>query len=156
MAERLVVIRIRGSVNVNRDIAATLDMLGLKRVNHAVIIDDRASYRGMLQKAKDYITWGSVGKDDVALILKNRGRVVGGDRVTDKFVKANSTFKSIDDFVAAFADFKAELSDITGMKTLFRLHPPRKGHSGIKHAFTVGGALGNRGAKIKALIHKMR
>ncbi|MFV2040840.1 MAG: uL30 family ribosomal protein, partial [Candidatus Hydrothermarchaeales archaeon] len=44
MAERLVVIRIRGSVNVNRHIAATLDMLGLRRVNHAVIIDDRASY----------------------------------------------------------------------------------------------------------------
>ncbi len=156
MAERLVVIRIRGSVNVNRTIAATLDMLGLKRVNHSVIIDDRPSYRGMLQKVKDYITWGSVDKDDVALILKNRGRVVGGDRITDEYVKANSAFKSIADFAAAFADFKAELSDLTGLKTLFRLHPPRKGHSGIKRAYTVGGALGNRGGEIKALIYKMR
>ena len=156
MAERLVVIRIRGSVNVNHHIAATLDMLGLRRVNHAVIIDDRASYLGMLQKVKDYITWGTVDKDDVALILKNRGRVIGGGHVTDEYVKSNSAFKSIDDFAAAFSDFKAELSDLAGLKTLFRLHPPRKGHSGIKRAYTVGGALGNRGSKIKSLIHKMR
>lgn len=156
MAQRLVVIRIRGSVNVNRNIAATLNMLGLKRVNHAAVIDDRPSYRGMLQKAKDYITWGSVDKDGVSLILKNRGELVGGQKVTDEYVKANSAFKSIDDFAAAFVEFKAELSDLAGLKTIFRLHPPRKGHSGIKRAFTVGGALGNRGAEIKALIHKMR
>ncbi len=156
MGERYVVIRIRGSVNVNRDIAATLDMLGLKRVNNAVLIDDRPSYRGMLQKAKDYVTWGRVDASDVSLILRNRGELVGGQKVTDEYVKSNSKFKSIDDFAAAFVDFGAELSDIRGLKTPFRLHPPRKGHDGIKRAFTVGGALGNRGAQIKALIHKMR
>jgi large subunit ribosomal protein L30 len=156
MAQRFVVIRIRGSVNVNRNIAATLDMLGLKRVNNAVLIDDRPSYRGMLQKAKDYVTWGSVDTSDVSLILKNRGEVVGGQKVTDEYVKSNSKFKSIDDFAGAFVDFGAELSEIKGLKTTFRLHPPRKGHDGIKRAFTVGGSLGNRGAKIKALIHKMR
>jgi len=156
MGQRIVIIRIRGSVNVNRNIAATLDMFGLRRVNHAVLIDDRASYLGMLQKTKDYITWGSVDASDVALILRNRGEVIGGGRVTDEYVKANSSFKSIDDFAAAFSDFKAELSDLAGLKTLFRMHPPRKGHSGIKRAFAVGGALGNRGDKIKALIHKMR
>jgi large subunit ribosomal protein L30 len=156
MAKRLVVIRIRGSVNVNREIAHTLDMLRLNRPNHAVFIDDRESYRGMLQKAKDYVTWGEVGYEDVSLILKNRGELIGKKKLTDEHLKKNTKFKSIDDFAKAFVEFKAELSDLPDMKPIFRLHPPRKGHKGVKRAFSVGGSLGNRGLEIKDLIYKMR
>ena len=58
-------IRIRGTVELRGDIKETLKMLGLTRVNHCVIIDDDPSYKGMLQKAKDYITWGEVRQDVV-------------------------------------------------------------------------------------------
>ncbi len=156
MASRLVVIRIRGSVNVNHEIAETLEMLNLKRVNNAVIIDERPSYRGMLQKVKDYVTWGEADAADVSLMLRNRCEVEGAGRLSDEFVKKNTSFKGIDDFSRAFVDFKTELSDIPGLKKVFRLHPPRKGHNGIKRSYSVGGTLGNRGKDIKALIHKMR
>ncbi|MFQ5800657.1 MAG: 50S ribosomal protein L30 [Candidatus Hydrothermarchaeales archaeon] len=150
------VVRIRGSVNVNRDIARTLEILGLPRVNHATFIDNRPSYQGMLQKVKDYVTWGEVDGKDVSLVLENRGEVDGKGKLIDKYVKTNTGFKSIKDFAKAFVEFKAELEDIPGLKPVFRLHPPRKGHKGVKRAFSVGGSLGNRGGKIKELIYKMR
>ncbi|MEA1904955.1 MAG: uL30 family ribosomal protein, partial [Candidatus Hadarchaeota archaeon] len=54
---RLAVVRIRGSVNVSRDVEETLWMLGLARVNHCVVVHDSSSYKGMLQKVKDFVTW---------------------------------------------------------------------------------------------------
>ena len=51
-----VVIRVRGIPDVNRDIAHTMDLLGLNRVNHAVVVPETDSIKGMLQKAKDYVT----------------------------------------------------------------------------------------------------
>jgi large subunit ribosomal protein L30 len=131
-------------------------MLNLERVNNAVFIDDRESYRGMLQIAKDYITWGEVDREDVSTILKNRGKLIGNKKLTDAYMKGNTKFKSIDDFSKSFLEFKTELSDVPGLKTVFKLHPPRKGYGGIKRAFSLGGALGYRDTKIKELIIKMR
>jgi large subunit ribosomal protein L30 len=156
MSSRVVVVRIRGSVNVNKKLESTLGLLRLKKVNNAVIIDDRPNYKGMLQIVKDYVTWGEVDQDDVSLILKNRGELSGNEKLTDEFVKKNTSFKSINDFSGAYAEFKAELTDIPGLKPTFRLHPPRKGYKGIKKAFSMGGSLGNRKNSIKDLIYKMR
>ncbi len=156
MAERLIAVRIRGRVHVDRNAKETLHTLGLRRVNNAVFIDDRPSNLGMLQAAKDYVTWGHVDSDDVSLILLNRGEVEGVGRLTDKYVKEKTSYKSIEDFAKAFTELKAELTDIPGLKKVFRLHPPRKGHRGVKKAFNVGGSLGHRGQHIKELINRMR
>ena len=157
MAKRLLVIRIRGTIDIHRNTAETLRMLKVKKANNAVFIDDRPSYLGMLQIAKDYVTWGEVDSEDISLILLHRGEVEGIGKLTEEYVKLNTVFKSIDEFAKAFLEFKAELSDIPGLKTVFRLHPPRKGHrGGIKRAFSMGGTLGNRSDKIKELIHRMR
>jgi large subunit ribosomal protein L30 len=156
MTKKLFAIRIRGSVNVNHKIAETLDLIGLKKVNNGVILDDRNSTLGMLQIVKDYITWGEVEPDELSMILKNRGEVVGKDKLSDDYIKKNSSFKSIYEFSKALHESKAELNDVSGLKTIFRMHPPRKGHKGIKRAFSVGGSLGNRDKGIKDLIHKMR
>ena len=61
------------------------------------------------------------------------------------------------DFIKKFMKFEADLSDIEGLKPVFRLHPPIKGHpkKGVKYAYTLGGALGYRGTKINQLITKM-
>ncbi|WP_457554856.1 50S ribosomal protein L30 [Candidatus Pyrohabitans sp.] len=153
---RLAVVRVRGKVGVAREVEDTLRMLRLTRVNHCVLIDDRPTYRGMLQKAKDYITWGEVTQEEVALILRNRGELQGGTRLSDAYVREHTRFESIDDFARAFVEFKAELSDIPGLKKVFRLHPPRKGYRGIKRSFVEGGALGYRGEAMRELLRRMR
>ena len=155
--KRIAVIRIRGVVGRNYTIKKTVNLLRLNRTNHCVIIDNRPTYTGMLQKAKDVLTWGELTHDSVHNLLLKRGRLSGNKQITDEYIKNNSNFSSIDDFIKKFLTFEADLSDIKGLNPVFRLHPPLKGHRrrGVKYPHTVGGALGYRGSEINDLIKQM-
>ena len=48
------VIRVRGHINIKKDIEDTMTFLRLNKVNHCVVIPRTASTRGC-QKAKDFI-----------------------------------------------------------------------------------------------------
>ncbi|UCG89777.1 MAG: 50S ribosomal protein L30 [Candidatus Heimdallarchaeota archaeon] len=156
-SKRLAVIRIRGQVDRSLSIKRTLELLRLNRTNHCVIIDDRETYKGMLQKAKDLIAWGELDSPTMKELLLKRGRLDGGKRITEDYIQSHTDFSNLDDFVDKFIKFEASLSDIKGLKPVFRLHPPRKGHKrhGIKQPFSLGGALGYRGNEINDLILKM-
>ncbi|HDI75294.1 MAG TPA: 50S ribosomal protein L30, partial [Thermoprotei archaeon] len=129
MGKRLAVIRIRGTVGVRKDIEYTLRLLRLVRKFHAVVIDDRPDYLGMLQKVKDYVTWGEIDAETLAELLRKRGRLAGNRRLTDEDVKKLG-YSSIEEFAEAVIEFKAELSDIPGLKPVFRLDPPKGGFKG--------------------------
>ncbi|AFD00098.1 LSU ribosomal protein L30P [Methanocella conradii HZ254] len=150
------IIRLRGSVNTKPDIKDTLKMLRLNQINHCVVVPDTPSYRGMIHKVKDYVAYGPINGETLAMILENRGRLVGGARLTDDYVARNSPFKTIKEFAEAVASGKAALGDLPGLNPVFRMHPPRKGHAGIKRTFQQGGALGNNGEEIATLVKKMR
>lgn len=152
-----VVVRARSDVKVERSIRETMGMLNLTRVNHAVIIPENAQYKGMLQKAKDYITWGNADADLIEKMISERGRLVGDKPITDAHVKETSEFKSIKAFAAAIASGDATVKDMPDMKRVFRLHPPRgpKGWGGLKRTYVIGGALGSRGEDISDLVERM-
>jgi len=151
------VIRVRGTTGVNRDIADTLKMLRLHRINHAVLVEDNPSYKGMLQKAKDYITWGEVNNETLSEIISKRGEFIGGVRVTDEILAElteNSGYSSIEDLANSLINGSVKATDID-MKPVFRLHPPRKGYEGIRLSIKEGGSLGYRGELINDLAVKM-
>ena len=150
------VIRLRGTIDVRREIKETLKMLRLHKINHCVVVDETPAYRGMLQKVKDYVAWGEIDAETLALLLKNRGRLKGDRKLTDEYVRETTGYENIDEFAKAVIEGKASLKDIPDLKPVFRLHPPRKGHRGIKAHFGYGGELGYHGEKIKELIYKMR
>ncbi len=152
-----IVVRVRSDVKVERSIKETMHMLNLTRVNHAVLIPDNPQYLGMLQKAKDYITWGVADEATVSSMLANRGRLTGEIPLTDEIVAENTNHDSIESFAKAIVAGDATVKDLSGLKRVFRLHPPRgtKGWGGIKRSFTIGGALGNRGEEIGALVERM-
>ena len=154
---RWIVVRVRSNVNVERSIRETMDYLNLTKVNHAVIIPENEQYRGMLQKAKDYITWGEASQEMVEKMLSNRGRMSGDHPLKDSDVKDNTDYKNIGDFAKAIASNDATVKQVPGLKRVFRLHPPRgpKGWGGIKRSFVLGGALGSRGDKIDSLVERM-
>ena len=156
-SKRIAVIRVRGSVSRSTALKKTLQLLRLNHTNHCVIIDNRPTYRGMLQKAKDMVTWGELTPESTRELLIKRGRLEGNKKITEEYIKKNTAFSSIDDFIGKFLNFEANLSDIQGLKPVFRLHPPIKGYKkrGVKYAFTLGGALGYCGTEINNLIHKM-
>lgn len=148
-------IRIRGHVNVNRDIEATMKMLHLTRANHCSLIKETPSYLGMLQKVKDYITYGQLSAEVLSELITKRGRLVGDTPVTDQYIKENTNYESIETFSEAVVCGGADLRDIPDIKPVFRLHPPIKGHKSIKRHFAAGGALGNRDKAIDDLVRRM-
>ncbi|MBT60687.1 MAG: 50S ribosomal protein L30 [Euryarchaeota archaeon] len=152
-----IVVRARSNVNVERRIKDTMLHLNLTKVNHAVIISDNDQYRGMLQKAKDYITWGEATEELVTTMLTERGRMVGDSPLTDAIVAEHTDYANIAAFAKAIVAGEATVKDVPDLKRVFRLHPPRgpKGWGGIKRSFVVGGALGARGDKIGALVERM-
>lgn len=148
------IVRLRGSVNTKPEIKDTLDMLRLHRINHCVVVPDNPHNRGMIQKVKDYVAWGEIDEIALATILEMRGRLNGNKRLTDQLIKENTSYGSIKEFASAVSSGGASLKD-AGIKPVFRLHPPRKGHRGTKKTVREGGELGYH-ESISDLIWKMR
>jgi len=149
-------VRVRGNVNVRGSIDDTLKMLRLHRVNHCVLLSDSPQNMGMMQKVKDYVAYGVISPDTLTEMLNNRGMLQGGEKLTNEYIVENTKFASIEAFSQAVCDGSATLRDVPKLKPVFRLHPPRKGHAGIKRTVQQGGVLGNHGEDINQLLKKMR
>ncbi len=83
------IVRLRGEVNVRPEIKATLAMLHMHRVNHCIVVKEDPHYRGMIQKIKDYVAWGKIDDDTLALLLEKRGRLSANRRLTEQYLKDN-------------------------------------------------------------------
>jgi len=149
------VVRVRGLININPDIKKTLELLNLTRANHCVLTDENPATKGMLQVAKDYITWGEIDKKTLTKLIKNRGKISGDKEITDKFIKSNTSYENIDKLSDAISQNKFKYKEIPDIKPIFRLNPPKNGYEGLKRSFQNKGALGYRGKDINKLIEKM-
>ncbi len=152
------IIKLRGSVGIRPEIKHTLRLLRLHKVNHCVVVEENAYYAGMINKVKDYVAWGEISEDLVEELLENRGRLEGGKRLTEQYLCDNTPFGSIKELAHVLYAGEVGLNDLREykIKPVFRLHPPRKGHRGIKRTVKQGGELGYHGDKINELLHKMR
>ena len=150
------IVWLRGQVNVRYTIEDTMKMLRLHKVNHCVFVPENPHFKGMVQKVKDYVAFGEIDASTLAEILENRGRLEGDTRLTEEYIRENTAYDSIKAFAEAVVEGKATLKDVPKLKPVFRLHPPRKGHAGIKRTVQQGGELGDHGDGINALLHKMR
>ena len=147
--------RIRGVIGASREIKDTLKMLNLKRNYHAVLIDNRPSYLGMLNKVQNYVTWGEPSEEIVALMIKKRGRLNGDKKLTDEYAKKLG-YKSLEELAKAIYEGKIDYNKLPGIKPFFRLHPPSKGFKGkVKKSFGTGGETGYRGEAINELLERM-
>ena len=151
------VIRVRSDRGVKPKIRHTMSMLNLTKVNHAVLVPDTPAYAGMLQKAKDYVTWGEVDADTISELISQRGRMIGDKPITNAVIKSGSEFSTINALSKAIASGDARTNAVAGMKPVFQLHPPRgaQGWGGIKRSFTTGGARGFRGEATSDLVGRM-
>jgi large subunit ribosomal protein L30 len=152
----ILAIRVRGQVSVRPQIEDTLDKLLLGRLHQARVLRLSPSLQGMIIKAKDYITWGEIDAETMRLLLSKRGRLPGNRRLDDGYVKKNSSHSTIKALAKAIAEGKASVGDVTDLKPVFRLSPPRKGFRGKRHLpVGMGGVTGYRGTEINDLARKM-
>ncbi len=82
----IAVIRVRGTVGMEHSIANNLNSLNLYRKNYCTLIEETSDMKGMLAKAKDFITWGVID-DETAKLLKKR------QKADKKFFRLNSPRK---------------------------------------------------------------
>lgn len=152
------VIRIDGLVASPTYIENTLRSLRLDRRFSAVLLEKNPSLLGMLMNAKDYVTWGEVNNEALALLLKERAKVSGGLRLTDAFLKERFGEKSVDGLVSSLTRGRMRLNELwqKGVNPVFRLRPPSGGfHYSTKRPFATRGELGYRGAHISDLLTQM-
>ena len=133
----------------------TLELLRLTHTNHAVLIDSRPAYKGMLQRASNYVTWGEINKDTIASMLTKRGRLAGHKKLTAEYLQKTG-YGSIDDLADAILSCKIAYKNLPDIEPRFKLHPPSKGYKGLtKKSYNAGGEAGYRGEAINDLVKRM-
>jgi large subunit ribosomal protein L30 len=141
----IAVIRIRGEVNMNREIKETLNRLRLRKKYSCVIFaKPKKEQLGMIKKVKDFIAFGEISKEMLEKLIEARGRAI------DKTKKV--------DFRAAAKEFSdGKKIEELNIKPFFRLHPPRGGIESKKHFSEKKGkgVLGDNKEKINELIERM-
>jgi large subunit ribosomal protein L30 len=153
--KHMAVICLRGKRGMDKKVEDTLRMLRLNRINHAAVIPGTPSYLGMLRYVKDYITWGEIDEEMIALLLKKRGFAVGNKKLTDQLVKEKLGYESIDDLAKELYSSKEALSKFPLIKPVFRLHPPSGGFKRPKNKPYPEGEVGYRGREINDLLKRM-
>ena len=151
----LVVVKIRGTVSAQKETRETLDFLHLGHTNHAVIIDSRAAYKGMLQRVNSYITYGEPTKETIAMMLQKRAKLAGDKKITDEYIQKEG-YKTLDELAEAIVTCKIQFQKLPDIEPRFKLHPPSKGYKGkTKKGFKAGGEAGYRGEAINDLVKRM-
>jgi len=117
---------VRSYIRQSPDVRKTLEMLRLTKTNSVGLFKKNATTLGMLNRVKDFITYGDVDKEIVDMLISKKNPV-----------KRNNKGEEY-------------------ISHVFNLNPPKGGfeRKGIKKPFTVGGVLGKR-TNIKELIKKM-
>ncbi len=144
---KILAIRIRGQVDVSKDIEMTLQMMRLRRKFAASLIEKTKENEGMLKKAIDYIAFGEIDAETLKQLLMKRGRKQG-----DKPLEFAG--KTMEETVKKLLESKTTLSDLK-IKPFFRLHPPKGGFKKSIKLIYPKGVLGNRGNKVNELVLKM-
>lgn len=140
---KIAVIRVRGRINIRKQIKDTFDMLRLYNKNYCVVLESTPQNMGMINKVKDFVTCGEIEEGLFNELIAKRGEEYTGREKDSK----------------GKIDYSRKYFEIDGRKykKYFRLNPPKKGYGrkGTKKPFSKSGALGNRGDKINDLLKRM-
>jgi len=139
----LVAVRLRGTAKPGIQAADTLTMLNLKRANHCTLVADNPTNRGMLEKVKNYLTYGDASDETIKTMISKRGRKAGDVKLSEK--EAAELAKIV---------AKSQTLRDSGIKPYFRLSPPSGGFKSIKRLYPRGDC-GYRGDAINKLLERM-
>ncbi len=137
----IVIIRISGKVKIRGEIEETLFRLRIRRKYSCVLIDEKDMNRmGMLNKVKNYVSYGNIEKGLLIRLIEKRG--VRKDK------------KEIKDAEKIAEDLeKGKSLEEVELKPFFRLGPPRGGLKSSKKSYPKG-VLG-KNKEINKLVERM-
>lgn len=134
----ILVIRISGLVEMPSDAQETLFRMHLRRKYSAVLIKEGEESKSILQAIRNFVAYGPIDKSALELLLQKRAKSLDNKRVD---------YKRVAEIIESEGISKA------GIKTFFRLHPPRGGIKSKLHY--PKGVLGDNKEDINKLVKKM-
>jgi len=143
---KIAVIRIRGMIDVRKDVKNTLNLLKLRKKFVCVIVDDSKIINGMLKKAQNYIVYGEINEKTLKELILKRGKIAGNKKI-------DMAGKKLEEFIKEFIQGKKKLEEV-GIKSFFRLHPPKGGFKKSIKVTYPQGVLG-KNPNINKIILKM-
>ena len=139
----ILVVNLRGTINIPAPIKRTLQQLHLERRFRATVIPDNPVNRGMLQVVKNYAAWHNVESSVLVALLEKRGMISNSIRLDGKTVK-DMGFKTMTDMAKSISSGDAVMAKISGLKPSFKLSPPKGGFKrSTRRMYSQGGVLGN-------------
>ena len=137
----LLVVRIRGTVNIPYWADLTLRNLNLEKKFSATLVPDSPVYLGMLRKIAGMIAWSKADSTIVKELFLKKARRIGSIPISDSDVP--NDFGNIEGLVTAIVEDKVKISELKNIKPFFRLNPPKGGfRRKTKKAYSDGGILG--------------
>lgn len=140
----LLVVRMRGTVNVPYWALTTLRNLYLNKKFSATLVPETTNYLGMLRKINQWIAWSKADSDIIKILIEKRGKKKNPTLESKDENKSKSDYKGIDELVDVIVNDKIKFSDQNNIKPWFSLNPPQGGFKrNTKKQFSDGGILGN-------------
>jgi large subunit ribosomal protein L30 len=140
----LLVVRMRGTVNVPYWALTTLKSLYLNKKYSATLVPETTNYLGMLRKINQWVAWSKADSDIIKILIEKRGKKKSPTLQSKDENKNKSDYKGIDELVDVIVNDKIKFSDQNNIKPWFGLNPPKGGFKkNTKKQFSDGGILGN-------------
>lgn len=140
----LLVVRMRGTVNVPYWALTTLRNLYLNKKFSATLVPETTNYLGMLRKINQWVAWSKADSDIIKILIEKRGKKKNPTLESKDENKSKSDYKGIDELVDVIVNDKIKFSDQNNIKPWFSLNPPKGGFKrNTKKQFSDGGILGN-------------
>jgi len=140
----LLVVRLRGTVNVPYWAVTTLKNLYLNKRFSATLVPETSDYLGMLRKISPWVAWSKADREIVKTLIENRGK--NKNPQSDSLSKTGNSkdYKGIDELVEVLVNDKIKFSEQNNVKPWFSLNPPKGGFKkSTKRQFSDGGTLGS-------------
>lgn len=140
----LAVVRVRGIRNLDPHTEKVFEHLRLNKPNHCIVVSQTPTTNGMLERVRNYVTYGAISEGVLLNLLMKRGRVSG---------KTLRELKKEDEVKKIAKDILGGKKTSEFVDPVFTLHPPRKGYKNLKLHFPLG-SLGRR-ESIDELLKRM-
>ncbi len=138
----LLVVNMRGTLNIPHPIKRTLRQLHLSTRFRATVLPDNPITKGMLQKVKNYVAWSDADLDLVTRLLEVRGMKSARARLALKDIQLQG-FTTLRDLGKAIVKGEVTISKLASIKPSFTLSPPRGGFKrSTRRMYSQGGILG--------------
>ena len=140
----ILVVRMRGTVNVPFWALTTLKNLYLNKRFSATLVPETSDYMGMLRKINQWVAWSKADTEIVKTLIEKRGKKKTPKLDSKKEGESKDEYKGIDELVNVIVNNKIKFSDQNSIKPWFSLNPPKGGFKRkSKKQFSDGGILGN-------------